>query len=402
MGAGTVRDLLSPLSRDVTKVTVADNSHDRLNSLAESVEDARLVTTDLDVSNRQATIDLIGSADICINAVPTFAGLQMEIFECCLAARRPYVDYGGMGVYTVKQKQQHNQWSQAGLTAVLGLGADPGMSNVICKAVADRLDTIDAINLYWAAKLLGDENPVLVPPYSIPTVLAEYANRNQQFLDGRLQEVDPLSAPEILDLPPPFGPTEFAFTQHSEPLTIPFAAGIAEKGIREMTWKLSLPKAEHDAWVGLIKAGFGEYDAPLEFNGTKVTPRAFLEKLISRNIERKKDRIPQQQAYEIHVAIGRGTVAGNAAEVRCTVFCDPDPLYADYLDAATSMNVSIGAQLIMRNEMKNGVWGPEEYFDLEQYFAELHKRKFRTEFSTTITRGDGPRPGIPVHLGGRT
>lgn len=385
MGAGTVRDLLSPLSENVTRVTVADNSPERLRALEQSLDDDRLVTSRFDVSNRNATIDLIASADICINAVPTFAGLQMEIFAHCLAARRPYVDYGGMGVYTVLQKKQHEEWAELGLTAVLGLGADPGMSNVICKAAADRLNTIEAINLYWAATLVGEENPVLVPPYSIPTVLAEYSNNNQQFLDGRLQEVPALSQPEILDLPAPFGPTEFSFTQHSEPLTVPFAKGIADKGIREMTWKLSLPKAEHQAWIGLIKAGFGDYDNPVEVDGVNVTPRAFLEKLIDRNIAQNAERIPVQDSYEIHIAIGRGTIGNSKATVRCTVFCEPHALYENYLDAATSMNVSLGAQLIMRNPMQPGVWGPEEYFDVDQYFAELHKRKFRTEVQTIMT-----------------
>jgi saccharopine dehydrogenase-like NADP-dependent oxidoreductase len=114
-------------------------------------------------------------ADFCINAVPTFAGHQMAVSDACLETRTTYVDYDGMGVFTVEQKKQAGVWRQAGVTAVLGLGADPGISNIICKAVAERLDRIDSINLYRAAARLGEESSVLVPPYNVATLLAESA-----------------------------------------------------------------------------------------------------------------------------------------------------------------------------------------------------------------------------------
>src|SRR5260370_28093191 len=117
----------------------------------------------------------------------------MTIFDACLAAHRTYVDYGGMGVYTVQQKAQHARWKEAGVTSVIGLGSDPGLSNILCRAVADQLDRIDRINLYWAATKLGPETPVLVPPYSLSTILPEYANPTRQFLAGKLQDDPALS-----------------------------------------------------------------------------------------------------------------------------------------------------------------------------------------------------------------
>ncbi|MBT7293263.1 MAG: hypothetical protein HN838_12090 [Rhodospirillaceae bacterium] len=55
---------------------------------------------------------------------------------------------------------------------------------------------------------------------------------------------------------------------------------------------------------------------------------------------------------------------------------DPDPLYDGYLDAATSMNASLAAQLMLRGDVCAGVWAPEEFFDVTDYFAELRKRHF--------------------------
>lgn len=376
MGSGTVRDLVSPLSNEVETVHIADTSLERVEALIETLGDERLNPHAIDVSDVAALRGLIRGKDLCINAVPTLAGHQMTIFEACFEERVAYLDYGGLGVYTVKQKAEHARWKEAGLTAILGCGADPGMSNMLCKAVAEAFDTIDSINLYWAATVKGPRNPVLVPPYAVSSLLAEYAMPSQQFLDGELREVPPMSGQETIELPEPWGVTSFIHSIHSEPLTVPFAEGIAEKGIREFTWKLSLPKEEHDTWATLMRVGFRDFDEPLEVNGTAIKPGEFLRVLIERNMNKYADEIPEQEGHEIHFANGVGTMAGAEKAIRYAVTSGPDPLYDEYIDAGTSMNVSIAAQLLLSSTQKPGVWGPEEYFAVDPYFAELEKRHF--------------------------
>lgn len=382
MSAGTSRDLLSKLSSGVTGVIAADSNAERLESLKKSLDDPRLETRVFDVNDRAALATLLADCDLCINGVPTFAGFQMAIFEACLEAKRPYVDYGGMGVYTVRQKAQHQKWKDAGVTAVVGLGSDPGMSNIICRAVADRLDTIERINLYWGATKIGAQSPVLVPPYSVSTVLAEYANPSQQFLDGKLREVPAQAGAESIDLPHPWGRTTFIHSQHSEPLTVPFSEGIKEKGIREFTWKLSLPEPDHEAWAGLVKAGFDAENEPVTVNGVTVHPIGVLQAVIDRNIKKNANRIPRQEVHEIHFAIGHGTRDGKPSKVTCRVIGHPNPLYDDYVDAGTSMNMSIGVQQMLSRAMRSGVWAAEEYFEAEPFFAELRKRHFSIEMET--------------------
>jgi saccharopine dehydrogenase-like NADP-dependent oxidoreductase len=278
----------------------------------------------------------------------------------------------------------HDRFKAAGVVAVIGTGSDPGMSNVICRAVADRLDRIDSINLYWAAELSGPENPVLCPPYTVSTVLAEYAHPSTQFLNGTHVTCAPQTGQEIIDLPEPWGRCIFMYSAHSEQLTVPLAEGIKDKGIREFTWKLHLPRREHEAWVGLVKAGFGDFDRPVTVNGQSVTPLDVLNAMIARNIAENAHRIPTQQSNEIHFAIGRGTIGGKPATVRCDVVLRPDPIYDGYVDAGTSMNASIAAQLILKGPRRPGVYAPEGYFDPEVYFAEGRKRKFDIAFSQEV------------------
>jgi len=358
----------------------------RLGNLQAGLGDPRVQILILDVRDGGALRRALADADVCINAVPTFAGHQMAIFQACLETRRTYVDYGGMGSFTVQQKGHHAEWQAAGVSAVLGLGSDPGISNMLCKAVADRLERIDRINLYWAAKKFGPDSPVLVPPYNINTVLAEYANPSMQFFGGGLTEVPPQFGQETLELPDPWGRTEFMCTQHSEPLTVPFSKGIAEKGIREFTWKLHLPAREHEAWVALVKSGFGEFNDPIVVNGVDVLPGDFLGILIRRNIARHAARIPETKSFEITLAIGEGQRNGQPCTVNCARLGAPNDLYAGYVDAATSMGLSIGLQLLGDTPAKPGVWAPEEVFEPAAFFMELERREFRIVHGLPVKR----------------
>ena len=385
MGQGIIRDLLSNRSIvEIDEIRLFDSDHGRMNALREQLDDSRLTVHQLDVADPLALARAMAGAHICVNAVPTLAGHQMAIFDAALTAGVDYVDLGGLGTYTVKQLKWQERFRAAGVVAVLGVGADPGMSNVICRAVADELDEVDSINLYWAATLTGQENPVLVPPYSVSTVLAEYAHPCLQFLDGQHVECAPQTGVETIDLPEPWGRCEFMYSIHSEQLTVPLADGIREKGIKEFTWKLHLPNREHEAWVGLVKAGFGDFDRTVDINGTAVRPLDVLNAVIQRNIAENQDRIPQQQSHEIHFAIGRGRVKGRPAMARCQVIVRPNPMYEGYVDAATSMNASIAVQLMLTEARRPGVYAPEAYFNAHSYFREAEKRHFEITMTHDI------------------
>ena len=381
MGSGTIRDLLDTMPDDIEQLIAADSSPQRLDRLTAQLDDPRLSTRALEVADPGSLEAALADCDLCINGVPTFAGFQMTIFEACLKARKAYVDYGGMGVFTVKQKAMHQEFERAGVTAVLGLGADPGMSNVLCRAAADRLDTVEKINLYWTGISLGQGEPVLNPAYTLSTILAEYANPSQQFLDGKLQEVPARQGQVSLELPEPFGRTTFMYTQHSEPLTVPFARGIAEKGIKEMTWRLAFPQADHEAFLALVRAGFDDYDTPVSVPGGTVKPLDVLQAVIARNVA-KQPPAESEGGYDLHFAVGEGSKNGVPATVTVKVLGGPHPLYDDYSDAATSMNMSIGVQQILSRPMTPGVWAPEEYFEVAPYLEEIKKRHFKVEIES--------------------
>jgi hypothetical protein len=97
---------------------------------------------------------------------------------------------------------------------------------------------------------------------------------------------------------------------------------------------------------------------------------------MARNIASNRHRIPVQQSHEIHLAIGHGTRKGKKTTLNFAVIGHPHPSFDGYVDAGTSMGLSIGVQLLLSKKCKAGVWGPEEYFDVPSFLGELQRRHF--------------------------
>ena len=104
----------------------------------------------------------------------------------------------------------------------------------------------------------------------------------------------------------------------------------------------------------------------------------------ARNIKKNATRIPSQEVHEIHFAIGQGMREGKPCKVTCRVIGRPDPLYEEYADAGTSMNMSIGVQHMLCKPMKPVVWAAEEYFEVGDFFRDLRKRHFEIQIETQM------------------
>src|SRR3546814_13480429 len=76
----------------------------RAQALVHEIGDGRLKAAALDVTDGAMLRAKLEVTDLCINAVPTFAGHQMAIFDACFDTRTPYVDYGGMGVRSEERR----------------------------------------------------------------------------------------------------------------------------------------------------------------------------------------------------------------------------------------------------------------------------------------------------------
>ena len=81
---------------------------------------------------------LLAEADVALNA--TDYPFNLDVMRASLAARVSYADLGGLFHMTRRQYELDREFRDAGLTAVLGIGSTPGITNLLARIAVDQLD----------------------------------------------------------------------------------------------------------------------------------------------------------------------------------------------------------------------------------------------------------------------
>lgn len=207
--------------------------------------DGRYVAARIDASSADAVSALCREHEIThvMNAVdPVF---NMAIFEGAFAAGADYVDMA-MSLSTphpdtphqtpgVKlgdlQFAQADEWESAGRLALVGMGVEPGLSDVFARYAADHLfSEIDELGTRDGANLVvTDEegNEIFAPSFSMWTTIEECLNppviweKSEANPEGAWFTTPPFSEPEVFDFPAGIGPVECVNVEHEEVLLMP-------------------------------------------------------------------------------------------------------------------------------------------------------------------------------------
>jgi saccharopine dehydrogenase-like NADP-dependent oxidoreductase len=135
-------------------------------------------------------------------------------------AERPYEECG------VKLGDEQfalaGQWEKSGRLALVGMGVEPGLSDVFARYAADELfDSIEEIGIRDGANLTV-EGYDFAPSFSIWTTIEECLNPPVIYeADRGWFTTPPFSEPEVFDFPEGIGPVECVNVEHEEVLLIP-------------------------------------------------------------------------------------------------------------------------------------------------------------------------------------
>lgn len=365
MGQITVRDLVE--STAVTQVTIADMSKERADQLKNRLGAAKVTTTAANIEDRAGLVSILKGHEVLINCAPY--KLNTTVMECALEAGCHYLDLGGLFHVTRQQLELHNKFKSANLLAVLGMGAAPGITNVMAAHAANDLHTVDSIDIYCAGVDFTETNHPFLPPYSLETIIDEYALEPMVFENGRFLAKPPCSGEVSLDLPQPVGRVSAFLTLHSEIATLPLT--YQAKGIRNCTYRLGLPAQFHERMKFLVDLGFGSTGA-LNIDGASVKPRRFLQKLLDQHPTPEGD---PHDCEVIRVDV-TGTRNGRPALIRMeTTIHSSDQWKASSGALDTGVPPSIVAQMIGLGMIKErGVLAPEACVPAQLFFVELAKR----------------------------
>jgi saccharopine dehydrogenase-like NADP-dependent oxidoreductase len=241
IGVGTVGEAIARMAaqRDWCEgIVLADHAFDRAATLQAQLGDAaRFPVERIDAREAASVADTARRhrVDLVMNAVdPRFV---MPIFEGALAAGSHYMDmatslsrphperpFEEPGVKLAdEQFARDADWRAAGRLALLGMGMDPGLTDVFAAHAAKHLfDEIDEVHVRDGGDL-GIPGYAFAPVFSIWTTIEECLNP-PVIWDGDRETwltTEPFSAPESFPFPEGIGPVECVNVEHEEVLLVP-------------------------------------------------------------------------------------------------------------------------------------------------------------------------------------
>lgn len=266
---------------------VADYDEARAQKSVVAVGDARFTAARVDASSAEsvAALALEFGATHVMNAVdPRFV---MPIFEGAFAAGADYLDmamslskphpdrpYEETGVKLGDdQFARADVWSEAGRLALVGIGVEPGLSDVFARYAADHLfSEIDELGTRDGANLTVDGYD-FAPSFSIWTTIEECLNppviweRTASNPEGGWRTTAPFSEPEVFDFPEGIGPVECVNVEHEEVLLMPRWVDA-----KRVTFKYGLGNEFIEVLKTLHKLGLDRTDK-VRVGGVEVSPR---------------------------------------------------------------------------------------------------------------------------------
>jgi saccharopine dehydrogenase (NAD+, L-lysine-forming) len=286
VGAGGVGAAFAAIAqrRDVfTRVVMADVAIERARAASERLgEPDRFAAERVDASSREELVELIGrvAPDAVLNACdprfnePIFAAafdagvtyLDMAMTLSHPHPDRPYELPGEM--LGERQLAQHESWEGAGLLALVGMGVEPGLSDVFARHAADELfSDIKEVGVRDGADLVV-EGYDFAPTFSIWTTIEECLNPPLIWERERgFYTTAPFSEPEAFDFPEGIGSVECVNVEHEEVVLIPRWVSC-----ERVTFKYGLGQEFIDVLQTLHKLGLDSTE-PVSVRGAQVAPR---------------------------------------------------------------------------------------------------------------------------------
>jgi saccharopine dehydrogenase (NAD+, L-lysine-forming) len=282
VGAGGVGTAIARIAarRPFAELIIADYDLARAQKAATAKDSYTAVA--LDARDEAATAALLAEhrCDALMNATdPRFV---MPLFRAALSAGVTYLDmanslsrphpeepYAKTGVKLGdEQFAMAGQWEQAGKLALLGIGVEPGLSDVFARYAADELfSDIDEIGVRDGANLTVAGYD-FAPTFSIWTTIEECLNPPVVWeADRGWYTTPPFSEPETFTFPAGIGPVECVNVEHEEVLLIPRWVKA-----KRVTFKYGLGEEFIAVLETLHKLGLDRTD-PVRVGDVSVSPR---------------------------------------------------------------------------------------------------------------------------------
>ncbi len=340
MGSVAARDLHHWTDH---RIVVADARSDAAYALAAEIG-PRAEARHVDVDDPASLAAAMEGVDAVLNA--TLMRQVVSVTRAAIAAGVHLVDLGAYYPETREQLELDEQAQARGCRIVAGCGVAPGLTNLLARHAADRLEEVHAVRCSSYIT-----HPMTTSPGIVFTRLDASVGTSLVLVGGRYEERASFGEEEVVTFPEPYGPQTVHLVPHPEALTLP-----RTMQIQDVSFKVGYPPDETARIRALLEVGLDSAE-PFAFGGTEVVPRELAAAYIGR-IGLRPD-LPTANLKHVEVDGLRG--GGSVTLV--------DDLVVERVGepsasaAVTGTVAAIAADLVARGHAPEGVRAPEAALD---------------------------------------
>lgn len=364
MGRVAIEDFL--IQRSFGELTIGCRDVERARSfLRETRNEACMDWTIrvVDVRDVDAVTSLARGHDVICNLTGPAYLNAVPVARAALEAGVPLVDVTDDWEPTLELLDLRDDAAEAGVTVVIGMGASPGVTNVMARRAWDRLDRTLEVRTMWVMRGsdLGGDALARHLLYTLP-------HRAFVYDEGEMREVRPFHDGREKVAFPVLGPVEVTHIGHPEPFTL----GRHLSGVTYADDRAAfLPSDVADLIVALGPAARLEGTATVD--GTETTPMDFAVAFLRQRCTAMTD-VPTIAALKAEVT---GLLNGEPTRISYSA--------AGRIGIGTGVPAAIVARMLAVGEIhRPGVWPPEAAVDPQSFFDEVLVRDVATVEEETI------------------
>jgi len=306
-----------------------------------------------DATDEKSIMKVLKDADVAINCVGPFYKYTQKIMNAAIKSGINYVDVCDDYDATIKLLDDyHNKAKDAGVTCIVGLGASPGLTNLIAAFAANQLTSVDTIKIY-VTRSIEEESGGAIPYHMLHCWLGKIPI----FINGKFQKARGLiDGEEYAHFPEPFGQSAVYYFGHPETVTLPRYI----KGVKNVCCKGSFWPAEfRNALLQLESIGLLS-EKPLNVAGQKIKPldftAAYIDTIKKKTIQKSRN-IPPGGSVMVEVS---GADEDGPRTIKYSG--------TSHMRQGTATPAAIGAKMIAEGDVKKpGVYAPEGCIPAEDF-----------------------------------
>lgn len=357
------------------EICIASRTKSKCDAMKEKLSGGRtrIQTAQVNADNTDEVINLIHDfkPDIVINVALPYQDLT--IMEACLATGVDYLDTANYEPVDAAKFEYKWQWAyrerfkNAGITAVLGCGFDPGVTGVFSafamKHYFDEIHTIDILDANG-----GDHGYPFATNFNPEINIREITANGRYYEKGEFKETPPLSIKKVYDFEQ-IGPKNIYLLYHEELESL----AVNIKGVEKIRFWMTFSDNYLNHLKVLQNVGMTSIE-PILFEGKEIVPLQFLKAVLPDPATLG----PRTKGKTNIGCIYQGSKDGKPVNYYVYNICDHQEAYQETgsqaISYTTGVPAAIGAMMVLKGLWKKpGVYNVEE-FDPDPFMTELNKQ----------------------------